>query len=77
MTFKYKTVAVVTLLLILLSVGSSVANYLVALQTTESQLKEQSLPLSIENIYTEIQKNIIEPNLVSSMMSNDTFLKEC
>jgi len=34
------------------------------------------LPLTVDNIYTEIQKHIIEPNLVASMMAHDTFLKE-
>lgn len=35
-----------------------------------------SLPLSLDNIYTEVQKNILQPYLISSMMANDTFLKE-
>lgn len=47
-----------------------------ALEETQMQLKERSLPLSIDNIYTEVQKNLIEPTLVSSMMANDTFLKD-
>ena len=42
----------------------------------QQQLKTQSLPLSLDNIYTEIQKQIIEPYLVSSMMANDTFVKD-
>jgi diguanylate cyclase (GGDEF)-like protein len=42
----------------------------------EKQLKTQSLPLSIDNIYTDIQKHIIEPYLVASMMANDTFMKD-
>lgn len=47
-----------------------------SLEETQTQLKERSLPLSINNIYTEVQKNLIEPTLVSSMMANDTFLKD-
>jgi diguanylate cyclase (GGDEF)-like protein len=47
-----------------------------SLEETQIQLKERSLPLSIDNIYTEVQKNLIEPTLVSSMMANDTFLKD-
>lgn len=38
------------------------------------QIKTQSLPLSVDNIYTEIQKNILEPSIIASMMSHDTFL---
>lgn len=76
MNLKNKVVFIVTFLLISFSVGSSVLNYLKSLEETEIQLKERSLPLSIDNIYTEVQKNLIEPTLVSSMMANDTFLKD-
>jgi diguanylate cyclase (GGDEF)-like protein len=48
----------------------------VSLKATQQHLKTQSLPLSIDNIYTEIQKHIIQPYLVSSMMANDTFVKD-
>lgn len=65
-----------TFLLVSFSVGSSVLNYVKSLEETQIQLKERSLPLSIDNIYTEVQKNLIEPTLVSSMMAHDTFLKD-
>jgi diguanylate cyclase (GGDEF)-like protein len=76
MNLKNKVVVIVTVLLVCLSIGSSWLNYLNALNETQIQLKERSLPLSINNIYTEVQKNLIEPTLVSSMMANDTFLKD-
>lgn len=76
MKLKNKVVFIVTFLLVSFSVGSSILNYLKSLEETEIQLKERSLPLSIDNIYTEVQKNLIEPTLVSSMMANDTFLKD-
>jgi len=50
-------------------------NYYLSIQTSEKQLKTVSLPLSLDNIYTEIQKNILQPYLISSMMANDTFVK--
>jgi len=43
---------------------------------THSQLKNSSIPLTVDNIYTEIQKLIIEPNLIASMMAHDTFMKD-
>jgi diguanylate cyclase (GGDEF)-like protein len=76
MNLKNKVVIIVTVLLLSLSIGSSLLNYFNALKETQIQLKERSLPLSINNIYTEVQKNLIEPTLVSSMMANDTFLKD-
>lgn len=53
----------------------SFINYKVSLETTQKQLKTQALPLSLDNIYTEIQKHIIQPYLISSMMANDIFVK--
>ena len=53
----------------------TIVNYYIAIQTSERQLKTVSLPLSLDNIYTEIQKNILQPYLISSMMANDTFVK--
>ena len=76
MNLKYLVVTVITVLLISLSVGTSILNYKRSLAQTHEQLITRSLPLSIDNIYTEIQKNIIEPNLISSMMANNTFLKD-
>jgi len=73
---KYRVVIVITFLLISLSIGTSILNYVKSLEETQKQLKNSSLPLSIDNIYTEVQKHIIEPNLISSMMSTNTFLKD-
>jgi len=73
---KYRVVSIVTFLLLSLSIGTSILNYVKSLDETQKQLKNSSLPLSIDNIYTEIQKNIIEPNLISSMMASNTFLKD-
>jgi len=76
MTSNYRVVILITFFLLVLSIGSSVSYYLISLNSTEKQLKTQSLPLSLDNIYTDIQKHIIEPYLVSSMMANDTFMHD-
>ncbi len=76
MNSKYKIVIVISTLLIILSISITTINYMVSLNNTEQQLRNQSLPLSLDNIYTEIQKHIIEPYLVSSMMANDTFVQD-
>lgn len=76
MNSKYKIVIIVSILLVVLSFSITTVNYMVSLNTTEKHLKSQALPLSLDNIYTEIQKHIIEPYLVSSMMANDTFVQD-
>jgi hypothetical protein len=51
-------------------------DYLGELKTAQDQLQNTSLPLSVDNIYTEIQQRMIEPLLVSSLMANDTFMRD-
>ena len=75
MNSKYKIVIIISMLLVFLSISITSVNYWVSLNSTQKQLKDQSLPLSLDNIYTVIQKHIIEPYLVSSMMANDTFVQ--
>jgi type III secretory pathway component EscS len=76
MKSRYKLVIIITSLLIVLSVSTSIVNYFVSLNSAQTQLKSQSLPLSLDNIYTDIQKHIIQPYLVSSMMAHDTFVQD-
>lgn len=76
MRFDYRIVFIITALLFTLSTSLTVINYIESMDSTRKQLKDSSLPLTIDNIYTEIQKQIIEPNLIASMMSHDTFMKD-
>lgn len=74
MHFNYRIVFIITALVFTLATTLTAINYLTSMDTTREQLKNSALPLTIDNIYTEIQKNIIEPNLIASMMAHDTFL---
>jgi len=74
-SLKNRVVSVICILLIGVSIASSLINYVKSLENTDHQLKYKALPLSIDNIYTEIQQHLIEPTLVSSMMASDTFVK--
>ncbi len=73
---KHKVILLITFLILSLSLGLSIANYWSAFEQTRKQLKENSLPLSTDNIYSDIQKIIIEPSLISSVMSSDTFVHD-
>lgn len=73
---NFHIVIVISTLLLFLSLTISLFNYIISLRSTESDLKTRSLPLTVDNIYTEIQKHVIEPNLVASMMAHDTFLTD-
>jgi hypothetical protein len=72
---RYKLIILVTGLLLALSLSISFLNYNKSVDEAYKNLKQSSLPLSVDNIYSEIQKTIVQPTLIASMMANDTFLK--
>ncbi|MFB1008988.1 MAG: sensor domain-containing diguanylate cyclase [Sulfurospirillum sp.] len=76
MRLKTKVVLIIASLHLGVSITGSIINYHKNERDTQAQLQNTSLPLSVDNIYTEIQQRMIEPLLVSSLMSNDTFLRD-
>ncbi len=75
MNKNYKLVLLIIFMLLFLTIILSVVNYQTTLKLVHKQIQEQSLPLALDNIYTEIQDNILKPYLITSVMSNDTFVK--
>ncbi len=76
MRLKTKVVTIIAGLLLSVSIASSVINYRKNVNDTQAQLLNTSLPLSVDNIYTEVQQRMIDPLLVSSLMAHDTFLRD-
>ncbi|TVT78638.1 MAG: GGDEF domain-containing protein [Denitromonas halophila] len=63
---------------LLLTVGflvTSFISYEVSKRSILEAIVEQSLPLTSSNIYSEIQKDLVRPVLISSTMAHDTFLR--
>jgi diguanylate cyclase (GGDEF)-like protein len=66
-------------IIILLTAGflaTSLVSYFVSKAAIRSSIIEQELPLTSDNVYSEIQKDLVRPVLISSTMSNDTFLRD-
>ncbi|EGQ8591185.1 GGDEF domain-containing protein [Vibrio cholerae] len=55
---------------------TSLVSYKVAHDTLEEQINKDSLPLTSDNIYSEIQQDLIRPIFISSLMAQDTFVRE-
>jgi diguanylate cyclase (GGDEF)-like protein len=69
----------ITALGILLSLGfmvTSFASYFVSRETIRDSIIKDELPLTSDNIYSEIQKDLVRPTFISSMMASDTFLRD-
>jgi len=76
MNKNYRLVFLIVIMLLFLTVILSIVNYQATVKLVDKQIEEQALPLSLDNIYTNIQENILRPYLITSMMANDTFVKE-
>ena len=64
---------------ILLAAGffaTTLSSYYVSKQAILNAIVAQELPLTSSNIYSEIQKDLVRPVLISSTMAHDTFLRD-
>jgi diguanylate cyclase (GGDEF)-like protein len=69
----------IVILSLLLSVGFAVialVNYYVSKAAIRESIVANELPLTSDNIYSELQKDLIRPVFISSMMASDTFLRD-
>lgn len=76
---RLRSGSLVLLLLGLLVVGfaaTSLLSYRSASQSIRSHIIETELPLTSDNVYSEIQKDLVRPILISSMMGRDTFVRD-
>jgi diguanylate cyclase (GGDEF)-like protein len=70
---------IIFLLWVLLCIGflaTSIVSYLVSKNATRNAIIISELPLTADNIYSEIQKDLIRPIFISSMMASDTFVRD-
>ena len=52
----------------------SLIGYFVAKDSLSDRLQQEMLPLTSDNIYSEIQRDLLQPLLISSLMANDVFV---
>jgi diguanylate cyclase (GGDEF)-like protein len=55
-------------------VATSLMGYFVAKDSLTDRLQQEMLPLTSDNIYSEIQRDLLQPLLISSLMANDVFV---
>lgn len=67
------------LLSVLLSAGffaTTLGSYYVSRSVIREAIIGQELPLAASNIYVELQKDLVQPVIISSTMAHDTFLRD-
>ena len=73
---KYWIIVLIAILLVTGFALIMLTSYLVAYRSLGEEISQYSLPLTSDNIYSEIQKDFILPVYISSLMANDTFLRD-
>jgi hypothetical protein len=71
--------SMIILLSLLLSSGffaTTLFGYFVSKEAIRSAIIGQDLPLTSSNIYSEIQRDLVRPVLISATMAHDTFLRD-
>lgn len=73
---KVKLISVISVVLITGFLVTSLSSYFVARTALRSEISENELPLTSDNIYSEIQRDLLRPVFISSLMAADTFLRD-
>ena len=76
MTKKIKFMLLLCTIVSLGFISTSMVGYFVARDSLTAQISSDTLPLIGDNIYSEIQRDLLKPIIISSLMANDTFLKD-
>ena len=73
---KKRLIILIGVLLVSGFTATSLISYFAAAGTFRTEMTEDILPLTSDNIYSEIQKDLVRPAFIASMMASDTFLRD-
>ncbi len=76
MNRKFRFMSVLAILLIVGFLFTSIISYFVAQKSLSEQIAGSTLPLTSDNIYSEIQQDLLRPIFISSLMAHDTFVRD-
>ena len=76
LSIRNRLILVLSLVLILAFVSTSMISFMVSKDHFRTSALDETLPLISNNILSEIQRDLMMPVQVSSLMANDTFLKD-
>lgn len=72
---KWRSLLILASILLSGFVATSAISYFAAYNALSEQVSNKSLPLTRDNIYSEIQKDLLRPVLISSLMAENTFVR--
>lgn len=75
-TPRNKLLAALLLILTCAFIGGSGLNYQITKSAVHREIVQNDLPLTMNNIYSDLSAELVRPILVASSMAADTFLKD-
>ena len=75
-SIKSRMIISLALILVAAFIITNLQNYAFSHRAIRENLMNSVLPLTRDNIYSEMQTKIVRPVFISSVMANDTFLKD-
>lgn len=75
-TPRNKLLTALFLILSCAFIGGSGLNYHITKSAVHSEIVQNDLPLTMNNIYSDLSSELVRPTLVASSMAADTFLKD-
>ncbi len=73
---RYWIIALIAGLLVVGFTSTLLSGYFVAHRCLEEEISRNTLPLTSDNVYSEIQKDVAQSIFISSLMAHDTFLRD-
>ncbi|MBI3793426.1 MAG: GGDEF domain-containing protein [Nitrospinae bacterium] len=71
-----RLVWLISILLVAGFLATSLASYYVSKGVVKNAIVSRELPITSDNVYSEIQRDILRPVFISAMMAHDTFLRD-
>jgi diguanylate cyclase (GGDEF)-like protein len=73
---KYWIIALISVLLVAGFASTLLTGYFVAYRSIGQEISQNTLPLTGDNVYSEIQKDLLTSIQISSQMASDTFVRD-
>ena len=73
---KWRSLLILAGILINGFIATSTISYFAAYHALSEQVSHKSLPLTSDNIYSEIQEDLLRPVLISALMAENTFVRD-
>lgn len=73
---KIRVIGILVALLLTGFVSTTLISYFVSKDSIATQIAQSTLPLTSDTIYSEIQRDLLNPIFISSLMAQDTFMRD-